>query len=593
MVCGRVDIPPEGYQLASKKAKDGRNIFQPERNYVAPRTDRLLPSWQRTGQHDANGYEMEIIFPYGPSLRVVRKQWSDRRLAYTTKRQPKPKTKLVIPQFHDGQSWQWGKGGQEWPLYRADDVRRSDVLFYVGGETCVEALRKLGFSAVCQQGGEGNYLDQVVQNLRGMEFRSLIILPDNDRAGRRQAKKLSRLCSDAGIPTAVLEPYELADSLPPKWDIADWDIDPQEARAALVQAVKELEPVWNENAKTGDALADLQNAVTRYAETEGDFERFLLEQQLQKDHGIRGQWLTRLETVVKPVEHHTHHVSEDAELWQSDFEGRLRGEVQEGARTGFIDFDDLTGGFVRTDLMIAAGRPSMGKSAWAGCAVLNVAKEGHPVALFTLEMSKQQFYRRLIAVESGIDSALIRAPKFLSNQDIERVRSAAMTVFGLPIFIDESKAITPAYVRENCLRIQDENDCELGLVAIDYAQLMQPSKGSAGNLYQDQSRVFSECKDIMGARELNCPGLLLSQLSRGVESRTNKRPMMSDLRETGKAEEVADIIAMFYREDYYDPDTPDRGIAEVIVPKNRNGSTGTVKLLFEPQYTRFRNLGSY
>ena len=154
-----------------------------------------------------------------------------------------------------------------------------------------------------------------------------------------------------------------------------------------------------------------------------------------------------------------------------------------------------------------------------------------------------------------------------------------------PVFIDDTPNISVNEMRSKARRLQAEQGGALGLILIDYLQLME---GSSDNRVQELSKITRSLKGL--ARELNVPIISLSQLSRGVESRTNKRPMMSDLRESGSIEQDADVIMMLYREEYYDPDTPDRGIAEIIITKHRNGPTGTVKLLFEPQYTRFRNL---
>jgi replicative DNA helicase len=601
VVCGRVDIPPEGWQRAEKKARDGRNVFQPIRTYLKPRENRVLPTWKRTGKHDGSAFEMEIIFQYSETQRVIRKQWSDRREVYSTKRQPKPKSKLVVPQFYDGQAWQWGKGEGIWPLYRANDVTSDDVLFFVGGETSVETLRKLGFSAVCQQGGEGNYLDQVVANLKAITFRSLIILPDNDRTGRRQAKTLHRACSSAGIPAAVLEPYELDESIPPKWDVADWGTDePQEKQKALLGAVSEIELTWSQDAKTGNTLEDVRSAVAKYAETDGEFERFLLEREIRSDFGLGGRRLSVLENLVKPEDLQIKPIDDTAAMFLDRLEQKSQGLIESGLPCGFADFDALTQGFQRTDLVVVAGRPSMGKSSWALQAAQGVAKISKlPVAIFSLEMSVEQVQQRMIAARSEIDFVRLRTGRLREN-DWAHVAMAANEIFSLPLWIDESKSVSPKYIYNACNAIMEQTGKQLGLVLIDYVNNMQPSLGASGSFYQDMSTLVDECKNMMGhgrfklAGEstdgLNAPCLLLSQLSRGVESRNDHRPVMSDLRESGKIEEVADIVAFMYRDEIYNPDTPERGIAEMIFRKHRNGPTGTLKFLFEPQYTRFRNL---
>lgn len=268
-----------------------------------------------------------------------------------------------------------------------------------------------------------------------------------------------------------------------------------------------------------------------------------------------------------------------------DIEQRSMGMVLPGISCGFYDLDAMTQGFQRSDLIIAAGRPAMGKTSF----VLNVARNiasGHkqPIAVFSLEMSKQQLVYRLLSAEARIESGRLRTGR-IGQHEWEPLGHAISSLSQLPIFIDDTPNISVTEMRSKCRRLKAENGGALGLILIDYLQLME---GSSDNRVQELSKITRSLKGL--ARELNVPIISLSQLSRGVESRTNKRPMMSDLRESGSIEQDADLIMMLYREEYYDPDTPDRGLAEVIIAKHRNGPTGTVKLLFEPQYTLFRNL---
>ena len=268
-----------------------------------------------------------------------------------------------------------------------------------------------------------------------------------------------------------------------------------------------------------------------------------------------------------------------------DIEQRSMGMVLPGLSCGFYDLDAMTQGFQRSDLIIAAGRPAMGKTSF----VLNVARNiagGHkqPIAIFSLEMSKQQLVYRLLSSEARIESGRLRTGR-IGQHEWEPLGHAISSLSQIPIFIDDTPNISVTEMRSKCRRLKAENGGALGLILIDYLQLME---GSSDNRVQELSKITRSLKGL--ARELNVPIISLSQLSRGVESRTNKRPMMSDLRESGSIEQDADLIMMLYREEYYDPDTPDRGLAEVIIAKHRNGPTGTVKLLFEPQYTLFRNL---
>ena len=223
--------------------------------------------------------------------------------------------------------------------------------------------------------------------------------------------------------------------------------------------------------------------------------------------------------------------------------------------------------------------------------VLNVARNiadthRQPVAIFSLEMSKAQLIYRLLSSEAKIESGRLRTGR-IAQHEWEPMGHAINTLSQLPIFIDDTPGIGVTEIRSKARRLQAEQGGSLGLILIDYLQLME---GSGDNRVQELSKMTRSLKGL--ARELNVPVIALSQLSRGVESRTNKRPMMSDLRESGAIEQDADLIMMLYREEYYDPDTPDRGIAEIILTKHRNGPTGTVKLLFQPEFTQFLNRAS-
>jgi replicative DNA helicase len=207
-----------------------------------------------------------------------------------------------------------------------------------------------------------------------------------------------------------------------------------------------------------------------------------------------------------------------------------------------------------------------------------------PVAIFSLEMSKEQLVQRLIASEAEIESGYLRSGR-ISQAQWEPLSRAIGLLSEMPIFIDDTPNITVTEMRSQARRLQAEVGSELGLIIVDYLQLME---GAGDNRVQELSRITRSIKGL--ARELSVPVIALSQLSRGVEARTNKRPMMSDLRESGSIEQDADLVIMLYRDEYYNPDTPDRGIAEVNITKHRNGPTGTVKLLFDPQFTKFKNL---
>jgi replicative DNA helicase len=271
-----------------------------------------------------------------------------------------------------------------------------------------------------------------------------------------------------------------------------------------------------------------------------------------------------------------------------DLENRNEGLTLPGISSGFYDLDSMTGGFQRSDLIIVAARPAMGKTAFCTNIAHQIAagKEKFPVAVFSLEMSKEQLVQRILSSEAKIESNRLRSGK-ISQNEWEPISTAIGNLSELPLFIDDTPNITVTEIRSKVRRLQAEQGGALGLVLLDYLQLME---GSSDNRVQELSRITRSLKGL--AREINVPIIALSQLSRGVEARTNKRPMMSDLRESGSIEQDADLVIMLYRDEYYNPDSPDRGIAEVIITKHRNGPTGIVKLLFDPQYTCFRNLAS-
>ncbi len=269
-----------------------------------------------------------------------------------------------------------------------------------------------------------------------------------------------------------------------------------------------------------------------------------------------------------------------------EIESRQQDTAIPGLPSEFYDLDAMTGGFQRSDLIIIAGRPSMGKTSFAVGMARNIA-EKWPVAIFSLEMSKEQLGLRLLASEAGIESNFLRTGRISQNQ-WGALSHALGTLSELPIYIDDTANQTVMQMRSQVRRLLAEKGGKLGLVLIDYLQLMEGS--GSENRVQELSRITRSLKGL--ARELNVPVIALSQLSRGVEARTNKRPMMSDLRESGAIEQDSDLIIMLYRDEYYNENTPDRGIAEIIITKHRNGPTGVVKLLFDPQFTRFRNLAS-
>jgi len=261
-----------------------------------------------------------------------------------------------------------------------------------------------------------------------------------------------------------------------------------------------------------------------------------------------------------------------------------RGELL-GCPTGFYDLDKITSGLQPSDLLILAARPSMGKTAFALNIALNTAKEAKvPVAIFSLEMSKEQLFQRLLCSESEVDMQKLKSGN-MQAKDWEKLLNAMNVMAETPIYIDDTPAATIMDIRAKCRRIAMEEK-KLGLVVVDYLQLMEG--GNTDERTQQVSAISRGLKSI--ARELKVPVIALSQLSRAVEQRNSKKPMLSDLRESGSIEQDADIVMFIYREDYYDQEeTENRGKAEIIIAKHRNGPTGSVNLLFQPNITKFKN----
>lgn len=256
-----------------------------------------------------------------------------------------------------------------------------------------------------------------------------------------------------------------------------------------------------------------------------------------------------------------------------------------GASTGFTDLDDMTSGLQPSDLVIVAGRPSMGKTTIAMNMAENVAiKSNMPVAVFSMEMPGDSLAMRMMSSLGRIDQHKIRTGK-LDDDEWPRLTSAINLLAETKLFIDDTPALTPTEMRSRARRLMREHG-QLGLIVVDYLQLMQ-SPSSGENRTQQISDISRGLKSL--AKELSVPVIALSQLNRNLEQRPNKRPMMSDLRESGGIEQDADLIIFVYRDEVYNEDSPDKGIAEIIIGKQRNGPIGTVRLTFLGQFTRFEN----
>jgi len=266
-----------------------------------------------------------------------------------------------------------------------------------------------------------------------------------------------------------------------------------------------------------------------------------------------------------------------------EFLQQNKGEIT-GTPSGFNDLDKMTSGFQKSDLIIIAARPSVGKTAFALNVAQNVAaRANQPVAIFSLEMSASQLVQRMVSAEGNLDAHKLRTGQ-MEDEDWQKLTMAMTTLSEAPVYIDDSPAITVYDIRAKLRRLKIEKG--LGLVVIDYLQLIH-GRGKSDNRQQEISEISRQLKRI--ARELEVPVIALSQLSRAVEQRQDKRPMLSDIRESGSIEQDADIVAFLYRDDYYNPETEKQNIIEIIIAKQRNGPVGKVELVFLKNYNKFVN----
>jgi replicative DNA helicase len=264
------------------------------------------------------------------------------------------------------------------------------------------------------------------------------------------------------------------------------------------------------------------------------------------------------------------------------------GEEITGVASGYRELDRLTSGFQPGNLIIVAARPSMGKSALSLCMCANLAvRKQTPVALFTLEMSKAEVTQRLMCSEAKVESQRLRSGK-LATDDWPRLTAACDKLAKAPIYVDDTGSMTIMGIRAKARRLKSKEP-SLGLIVVDYLQLMS-SDSNYENRVQEVSQISRQLKVL--ARELDLPIIAMSQLSRAVEQRHDKRPILSDLRESGSLEQDSDLVAFIYRDEYYNDESPDQGVAEVILAKHRNGPTGTVKLSFLQRYAKFADLAA-
>ncbi|ABB14250.1 MULTISPECIES: replicative DNA helicase [Carboxydothermus] len=322
-------------------------------------------------------------------------------------------------------------------------------------------------------------------------------------------------------------------------------------------------------------LIDLSEKIKRLSYTEKDAESILEEaERLVLEVGMKRNQQSY--TAVREIVY-------DA-IERIEFLYQNRGNIT-GIPTHFYDLDRMLNGLQKSDLIIVAARPAMGKTSFCLNVAQNAAiKSGVPVAVFSLEMSKEQLVTRMLTSEAMVDQHRVRAGE-LSDEDWLRLTEVAGILAKAPIYIDDTPGLTIRELRARARRLKQEKN--IGLIIIDYLQLLNGSR-RAESRQQEISEISRALKGL--AKELDLPVVALSQLSRAVEARQDKRPIMSDLRESGSLEQDADIVMFIYREEYYKPDTEKKSIAEIIIAKQRNGPTGIVELGFLKEFTKFVNL---
>ena len=265
-----------------------------------------------------------------------------------------------------------------------------------------------------------------------------------------------------------------------------------------------------------------------------------------------------------------------------------RKEMVTGVPTGFTDLDRMTAGLQPSDLIIVAGRPSMGKTSFC----LNIAEhvaidKGIGVAVFSLEMSKEQLVLRMLCSQARVDLSKVRTG-FLAQKDFPRLAEAAGRIHDAPIYVDDTPALSALELRAKARRLKRDKEANLGLIVVDYLQLMRGSGSRDESREQEISQISGSLKAL--AKELRVPVIALSQLNRQVEGRNPPKPRMADLRESGAIEQDADVIAFIYRDEVYNPQSRDQGAAEILIAKQRNGPIGDIRLAFRSEFTRFENL---
>lgn len=345
--------------------------------------------------------------------------------------------------------------------------------------------------------------------------------------------------------------------------------------------IKSYANIVRENAIKRELINAGQKIIQQAREADGDVDINLVLNNAEKDILEIAKTANNTDRIVEPAEYIMNAFTEIEKRYNSSQDGKLF-----GLDTGFSELNRMTGGLQKSDLIILGARPSMGKTAFALNILANLARKNVPVAIFSLEMSSEQLTNRLFSLYGLIDSNSIRLGK-LDGNELERLTlTLTLTILsGKPLYIDDTAGLNMSKLRTKARKLKREKDIKL--LVIDYLQLMQGSSRKIDR-QQEISEISRSLKLL--ARELDITIIALSQLSRAVESRQDKRPMLSDIRESGAIEQDADIVMFLYRDEYYNANTNDKGLTELIIAKHRNGAIGTVNLKFSKQFCLFENL---
>ena len=343
--------------------------------------------------------------------------------------------------------------------------------------------------------------------------------------------------------------------------------------------IKSYANIVRENAIKRELINAGQKIIQQAREADGDVDINLVLDNAEKDILEIAKTANNTDRIVEPAEYIMNAFTEIEKRYNSSQDGKLF-----GLDTGFSELNRMTGGLQKSDLIILGARPSMGKTAFALNILANLARKNVPVAIFSLEMSSEQLTNRLFSLYGLIDSNSIRLGK-LDGNELERLTLTSTILSGKPLYIDDTASLNMSKLRTKARKLKREKDIKL--LVIDYLQLMQGSSRKIDR-QQEISEISRSLKLL--ARELDITIIALSQLSRAVESRQDKRPMLSDIRESGAIEQDADIVMFLYRDEYYNANTNDKGLTELIIAKHRNGAIGTVNLKFSKQFCLFENL---